>query len=400
MLIIMNPELRENNRIRLLHIVDGLKAGGAELLITHIIKALGTKHYKHYAYYYADDGPVRKRLEAYGIPVYKGKCRASIKQPIRFSATLFDQMQELISLIRRKHIQVIQSHMGPANQLAVVVGKLSGIPVLPTVHTPAAFADKRSRWDMRVYFKKAVNHFVYRAADRVLVVSQEIKEIIQQRFGLKDDKLLLLKNGIVCDDCTSESSGFQKEFPNSADKLKLVSAGRLVPLKSFDILLQAIAVVINQGLNDLLLLIAGEGEERIRLERLIQELRLEDCVRLLGLRHDVMALMKASDIFVMPSRYEGVSLAMIEAMACGLPIIASDARGLKDCITDEQNGLLFPVDDYNALAERILRLANNKELRDRLSLRARSSFETEYDMRKNVKPLDMLFRKYATMRSQ
>ena len=92
----MNPELRENNRIRLLHIVDGLKAGGAELLITHIIKALGTKHYKHYAYYYADDGPVRKRLEAYGIPVYKGKCRASIKQPIRFSATLFNQMQPVI----------------------------------------------------------------------------------------------------------------------------------------------------------------------------------------------------------------------------------------------------------------------------------------------------------------
>jgi glycosyltransferase EpsD len=94
---------------------------------------------------------------------------------------------------------------------------------------------------------------------------------------------------------------------------------------------------------------------------------------------------------------EGVSLAMIEAMACGLPIIASDARGLKNCITDEQNGLLFPVDDYKALAERILRLANNKELRDKLSLGARSSFETEYDMRKNVKPLDTLFRKYAAM---
>ena len=84
-------------------------------------------------------------------------------------------------------------------------------------------------------------------------------------------------------------------------------------------------------------------------------------------------------------------------MACGLPIIASDARGLRDCITDEQNGLLFPVDDYKALAERILRLANDKELRDRLSLGERSSFETEYDMRQNIKPLDTLFRKYATI---
>jgi glycosyltransferase involved in cell wall biosynthesis len=395
----MNPNREAIDRIRLLHIVDGLKAGGAELLITHIIKALGTKHYKHYAYYFADDGPVRERLKAFGVPVYKGKTRASIKQPIRFGATLFDQMQELISLIRRKRVQVIQSHMGPANQLAVAVGKLSGIPVLLTVHTPAAFVDKRSPWDMRVYYNKAVNQFVYRAADRILVVSQEIKEIIQQNFGIKDNKLLLLKNGIVCDDNASNTLDFQKEFPCSANKLKIFAAGRLVSLKSFDILVRTIGEVINQGLNDLLLLIAGEGEERMRLEKLIQDLQMGDCVKLLGLRHDVMALMNASDIFVMPSRYEGVSLAMIEAMACGLPIIASDARGLKDCIMNEQNGLLFPVGDHKALAKCILRLANNKELRGRLSLGARKSFETEYDMRKNVKPLDMLFRKYATMRT-
>ncbi|MBW2740266.1 MAG: glycosyltransferase family 4 protein, partial [Deltaproteobacteria bacterium] len=304
----------------------------------------------------------------------------------------------LLSLIRRKRIQVIQAHMVPANQLAVVAGTLSGIPVFPTLHTPAIFVDKRSHWDLRVYCNRLVNQFTYRAADRVLVVSHEIKEIVQQRFGIQDNKLLLLKNGIVCDNCTSESSEFQKEFPNSADKLKLVTAGRLVPLKSFDILVRAIGEVINQGLNDLLLLIAGEGEERMRLEKLIQDLQIGDCVKLLGLRHAVMGLMKASDIFVIPSRYEGVSLAMIEAMACGLPIIASDAQGLKDCITNEQNGLFFPVGDHKALAKCILRLANNKELRTRLSHGAREAFEKEYDMRKNVKSLDMLFRKYATMR--
>ena len=400
MYVQMNQDQKKADKICLLHLVDGLKSGGAEILITHLIKALGTKHYKHYVYYFADDGPVREKLEAFGIPVYKGKERASIKQPIRFLATLFIQMQDLISLIRRKRIQVMQAHMNPANQLAVAVGRISRTPVFPTVHTPAAFVDNRSFWDLRVYFKKAVNHVIYRAADRVLVVSQEIKEIIQQRFGLKDDKLLFLKNGIVFDDNAPRLLDLQTEFPDSANKLKLIAVGRLVALKSFDILVRAIGEVVNQGLTDLLVLIAGKGEERMQLEKLIQDLQIGDCVKLLGLRDDVMDLMKTCDLFVMPSRYEGLSLAMIEAMACGLPIIASDARGLKDCITDEQNGLLFPVDDYNALAERILRLANNKELRDRLSLGARSSFETEYDMRKNVKPLDMLFRQYATMRSQ
>ena len=108
--------------------------------------------------------------------------------------------------------------------------------------------------------------------------------------------------------------------------------------------------------------------------------------------------MQACDLFVMPSRYEGLSLAMIEAMACGLPIIASDVRGLKDYITNEQNGLLFPVGDYKALAERILQLANNRKLRSKLSQGARESFEKEYDMRKNIRSIDMLFKKYAGIR--
>jgi len=391
----MNSELKKHDKIHLLHLVDGLISGGAEILITHIIKALGSEHYQHYVYYFANDGPVREKLEASGIPVYKGKKRASIKQPLSFVATLFFQIKDLMTFIKIERIQVIHAHMIPANQLAVPIGKLSGIPVFPTLHTPAAFVGKRKSGDLRVHLKKAVNQFVYRMADRVLVVSPEIKEIVQRRFGLKDTKILVLKNGIVCDDDTSGPIDLQKEFPGSANKLKLIAVGRLVSLKNFDTLIRATAEVINQGQNNLLLLIAGEGEERVRLEELIRELGIENYVILLGLRNDIMGLMGASDLFIMPSRYEGLSLAMIEAMACGLPIIASDARGLKDYITNEQNGLLFPVGDYKVLAERILQLANNRNLRSRLSQGARESFEKEYDMRKNIRSIDMLFKEYA-----
>lgn len=394
----MNQERKKNDKIHLLHLVDGLIAGGAEILITHIIKALGAEHYEHYVYYLVSDGPVREKLEEFGIQVFKGKERASIKQPIRFLATLFPQILDLISLIRRKDIQVMHSHMRKANQLAVIVSKLSRTAVFVTVHTPAAFVDKRSIWDLRVYFNKSVNQFIYRAADRVIVVSREIKEIIQHRFGLKDTKILLLKNGIVCNGDTNRPLDLQKEFPISANRLKLIAVGRLVPLKSFDILIRSVKEVVNQGLDDLLVLIAGEGEDRIRLEKLIRDLRVERFVKLLGLRHDVIGLMRASDVFIIPSRYEGLSLAMIEAMACGLPIIASDARGLKDYITNEQNGLLFPVDDWKALAERILQLANNRKLRNKLSHGARESFEKEYDMRKNIRSLDKLFKEYSSKR--
>jgi glycosyltransferase involved in cell wall biosynthesis len=385
-----------NDKIHILHLVDGLVIGGAEVMITQIIKALGTEKYEHFVYYFASDGPVRQKLENMGIPVYKGKVRASIKRPTKFMATLFDLVRNLILFIRCERIQIIQSHMNPANQLAVTVGKLTRTPTFPTVHTPVTFVDERSRWDMRVYFNKAVNQFVYRMASKVVVVSQEIRIKVQRHFGLEENKILVLKNGIVLEDNFLESAGSEKIFPGSEKKLKIIAVGRLVPLKNFDVLIRAAKELVCRDLKNILVLIAGEGEERFRLKTLIKELGLENYVILLGLRENIIELMKASDLFVMSSSYEGLSIAMIEAMASGLPIISSDIRGVKDCIRHNQNGLIFPVGDHKTLADCIIKLSKDSKLRVGLSHAARKSFEAEYDMRKNIQILDSLFQKYST----
>jgi glycosyltransferase involved in cell wall biosynthesis len=385
-------------KISVLHLLLNLEVGGAEVLLLHIIRALGTEHYKHFVYYINNDGPIREKLEALGVHVYRGERRASIIRPIRYTRSLMYLVSDLLRLIRTNQIQIIQSHLGEPNQLAVLISKLSGVPVFPTVHNPMAFLDKRSCLNFKLHLVRLANLIIYRLADLVLVVSIETKEVVQRAFHLNDSRIMLLKNGIVFNYSSGENPNSNEEFKSSTNKLKLIAVGRLVYQKSFDTLFLAMSELVNQGFEDFILLVAGEGEDRISLEKLIQKLKLSNQIKLLGLRHDIIRLMTAADVFIIPSRYEGLSLAMIEAMACGLPIIASDARGLRDYITNEQNGLLFPVRDYKALAACILRLATNKELRDRLSLGARKSFETEYDMRKNVKPLDMLFRKHASTR--
>jgi len=386
---------KENHKICLLHLVHSLRIGGAEIALCQFIKALGSEGYEHHVYCFNNDGPVREKLEALGIPVYMGKERASIRQPFGFAVSLLSLIRDLQAFIRTKGIQLMQSHSGEANQLGIFAGKLSGVPTFPTVHSTMAFVDTRSNWDPRVHLVKGANAFIYRAAERVLAVSHEIKEIVRQSYHLPESRVMVLKNGIVIDNTPLGFADLKQEFPGSRNKLKLIAVGRLVPLKCFDILVQAAAEVVNQGFDNLLVMIAGEGEELLRLENLIEDLKIENHVKLLGLRHDVMDLMKACDLFVLPSRYEGLSIAMIEAMACGLPIIASDAPGLRDHIKPEQNGLLFPVENHKALAERILQLANDKELRYSLSCGAKRSFEREYDMRENIKPLDILFRKCA-----
>ena len=328
----MNLEKRKNHKIGLLHLVQTLGMGGAEILLVQYIKSLGQKDYDHFVYCFGSDGPVREKIEALGVPVHMGKRRALIKQPVRFISSILYLLIDLILYIRKKRIQIIQSHLGHSNKLAILVGKLSGVPAFPTIHNTMEFVDRRNKWDFRVYINKSVDWLVFQMADQILVVSQEIKGIVHRRFKINNSKIMVLKNGIIFDNSLSEHTDLRKELFISDNTLKIIAVGRLTYQKAIEVLVKAAAELVNQGLHDFFVMIVGEGEERQRLENLIRDLEVENNVKLLGIRHDVIGLMKTSDIFVMPSRFEGLSIAMIEAMACGLPIIASDAPGLRTYI--------------------------------------------------------------------
>ena len=387
--------INQSEKIPVLHLLGNLWIGGAEILLLHIIKALGSKDYRHFAYFFVNDGPIRTRLEYLGVNVKRGRRRSSIYSPIKCFMSTINLVQDLLRFIKQNNIKIIQSHLGEPNQLAVLISKLSGVPVFTTVHTPNAFEYKIDRFFLRGVLNKTVDNLIYRLADRVLVVSKETKEVIQNEFGIPSSKILFLNNGIVFDQDALVPSSGQKIKPASSNNIRIIAVGRLVRLKNFDILLKAVNIFLSKSSVNITVQIVGDGEERKNLESLIYKLRLFNHVKLLGFRDDVLFLMKSADIFVIPSAYEGLSIAMIEAMACGLPIVASNARGLRDNIVHEQNGLLFPVGDYEALAHCIIRLTNDTQLRKKVSFGARNSFNLKYDMRKNIKYLDELFRKYS-----
>lgn len=388
---------KKSDKILILHLANGLRIGGAEVMLLYYIKALGFEKYDHYVYFFGADGPIRKKIESLEVPVFRGKRRASIKNPAKFGWSLYRLFKDIISFVKRKNVNILISHLRQANQLAVVLGKMSGIPVFPVVHNTMAFQDRRTNLDPRVPLLKIVDEFIYCVSDCTIAVSSEIKEIIQRKFRLIDSKIIVVKNGIILDNGLPEASDLEKEFPESKNKLKILAVGSLSYQKAFEVLVKAVAEVVCYGQVSIFILIAGGGEELIYLENLIKDLSVTKYIRLLGIRNDVFQLMKAADLFVMSSRYEGLSIAMIEAMACGLPIIASDAPGIKGHIEDGENGLLFPIGDYQVLAKRILQLADDKDLRDRLSRGALEAFVREYDMRQNIKPLDILIQKYAVL---
>ena len=390
--------MAEHEKIRLLHLVQGLRIGGAEVLLTHYLKALGTKSYTHYVYNVWQDGPLRSTIEAMGIVVHNSEPKPSVKNPIRFLVWLIVLLRRLVIFVRQKDIGIIRSDVGFANQLAILLGKITVIPAFPTVHNTRAFNTPRYIWNLKVCLNALVDTLLYPRATKIIAISDEVKEIVRERFRSGEKQVVVVRNGIVFEEDTQDKEGLRDEFRSLDSGVRFIGVGALDYQKAFDVLVQAIYLVVKKGFESLHLLIVGEGAARRELESMIAEYNIAKYVRLLGIRHDVVKLMRMSDVFVMPSRYEGLSIAMIEAMACGLPIIGSDAPGLRDCIEHGTNGLLFPVDDHNELADRMRRLAENEALRVELGKGARNSFEREYDMKKNIKALDSLFQAYGEVK--
>lgn len=165
-----------------------------------------------------------------------------------------------------------------------------------------------------------------------------------------------------------------KEFhytPTTNDDrpLTFVSTGRLVYGKGFDLLIRAFEKIRHQLPPKWKVMIIGGGEEKTALQQQINNLNLQENIQLVGQQNktEIVQLLQQSDIFVFPSRGENFSVSVLEALACGLPVIASICGGIRECI-DEKNGLLFPVDDVETLASSIIYMTKHLDQYHRESI--------------------------------
>ncbi|SON56988.1 GDP-mannose-dependent alpha-(1-6)-phosphatidylinositol monomannoside mannosyltransferase [Hartmannibacter diazotrophicus] len=175
-----------------------------------------------------------------------------------------------------------------------------------------------------------------------------------------------------------------KPFSRSGEPLRLVAAGRLHPKKGFDTLLRALAIVRQQaGSGALVCEIAGEGDERARLEVLIADLKLQDMARLVGWKSDLAPFFAGADLFAFPSLQEGFPLVLLEALGAGLPVVASAIAGTDEIIRDGETGRLVPPSDPQALAGAILELIGDPERAKAMGAAGRQSALDEFGVERH-----------------
>ena len=218
---------------------------------------------------------------------------------------------------------------------------------------------QHKRYPLKVSLLKAIQSFYVKGARIVIVPSNYVKDLVRG-WGIPKDRIVVVYNAIRQPDVLSADKGKARAILGFLeDERVLITAGRLIPLKRIDQLIK-----IMPQLGDAKLIVVGDGPERNPLEKLVASLNLRNRVLLTGQvsQEEVPLYLRASDVFVLNSETEGLSHVLLEAMAVGIPIIATDTGGNPEVIEDGVNGLLVPIGDQEKLKEAILRVLQDREL--------------------------------------
>jgi len=323
--------------MRVLQLIDSLPLAGAEVLVKDMAPRLRQRGVDcEVAVLRWLDSPLESALQCAGVPLH-----------LTGAMNLYSprQVGSVARLMRQ--FDVVHVHLFPAQLWAALgAARLSKpVPLLTTEHGSSNY---RRRWWLRAF-----DRWLYRQYGCILCNSEATAQGLIQWCPSAAPKLCVVHNGIPLDDFETAQPAELAVPPGLA---RLVVVGRFDPPKDHATVLRAVATLPQTHL-----LLVGDGPLRPDLEKQARDLGVAERVSFLGRRQDVARILKASDIYLHSATFDGFGIAACEAMAAGLPVIASDVPGLADVVRGA--GALFPVGDHRALAHEIQRLLASPQRR-------------------------------------
>jgi glycosyltransferase involved in cell wall biosynthesis len=290
----------------------------------------------------------------------------------------------LMQVIRHEGYNVLDSQNIQSKFWANLAAILTGTALVSTLNS--WYAHEHSTTLVKGKLYTSLELLTNQSLDLYITVSEKDRQMLL-RSGIPEEAIELIYNTIDLDVSAipGDSGSLKKEFGLPPQAIVCTGIGRLVPQKGFDILIEAFARIATQA-PDLYCLIIGEGDDKGKLSERIRLAGLETRVRLLGYqdRSKAMSILKSSDIFVMPSRYEGTPIALLEAAALARPILAACAGGIPELVAHEQHAYLVPTHDPEALAQGFLKLALDHEYAHRLGQNARQRVRERFNPESQV----------------
>jgi glycosyltransferase involved in cell wall biosynthesis len=359
-------------KLRPLFILADLEAGGAQRVLLTVIRHLNRGKFDPHLGIINKAGPLAKEIPdnvcvhdfegqrvRYALPGIIKICRS-----LRPDTVVTTLCHLNLSLLAIKFLLPACTH------LFVREANTPSFRLLHTRH-PSAY--------------RFLYRMLYPLADKVICSSQSMKRDLEESYSLSSRKTIVIANPV--DSERIKQALLNRRNPYGPGKYHIASVGRLNYQKGFDLLLRAYKKSLRKTSN-IHLTIVGDGPERTNLRELAGTLEMMDCVSFVGHQDNPFPLMAHADLFISCSRWEGLPNAVLEALACGTPVLAFDCPGgTGEVIREGQNGWLVPVGDLEAMSRKIVQIVQNKE---QLKLEGESLIPEKYLCQNVVKRYEQL----------
>ncbi len=368
---------KQSSRITIAHVVLSLDVGGLERVVVSLLK--GTDQSKFRA--------------ALCCLEKEGRLVEEVREACEFVAAMgkgpgvaYTLPFRLASLFRSKHVDIVHCHnIGPFIY-GSFAGKLAGSkPVVYTVHGPEV-----SSKSIHVRFQRLP------VLDRIVAVSEHVRRGVIERLHVAPAKVMTIVNGIdVARYARGDGRAQCRTELRVGDETPVVGVvARLTPEKDHDTLLEAFALLAKERF-DAVLIVVGDGPMLGRAREAARRLGIESAVRFTGTRLDVPELLSAFDVFAMSSREEGLGITLIEAMAAGLPVVATAAGGIPEIVQNELTGYLVPPGDPRRLADALLDVLADPARARRMGAEGRKRAEQQFGLSRMIGAYEQLYAELA-----
>jgi glycosyltransferase involved in cell wall biosynthesis len=359
--------------LRPLLVVDSLRVGGAERYVVDLAIALRASGHRPVVAC-SVTGPLAEELERAVVPVSALLDRL-VKRRVSVAYG-----QALRRLVRRGGFDVVHAHVYASEVAAAIATAGSGVPLVLTVHTEGPW---------RATHARAASRWAYARAAHVVGVSAAIRRQLEHDFGVPRDRASFVPPAIVPAGPAIAPAG--PAIGPRRGRLTIGRVARLQPEKGIDVFLRA-AARLAPRFQKLDFVVIGDGRLRPELESLASELGLEGRVRFLGERRDARDLIGRLDVLAVTSITDGSPLVVLEAMAAGVPVVASAVGGIPQQLRHEAEGLLVRPGDPDALAHALARLVEDERGRRMLGEAARRRAAREFSHAALVACMDAIYR--------
>lgn len=345
--------------IRLAFCITELDPGGAERALVELVTRLDRRIVEPRVFCLAEAGPLADDLARAEIPV---EC-LGVRRKWDLAV-----IARLARRFRRFRPDLLQTYLFHANIAGRLAGRLAGVP---RIVSGIRVAEHRRRWYLHL------DRWTAGLVDRHICVSRGVADFSVKRGGLKPDTITVIPNGVDVGRYADAAAADLTPWGIPPGSRTILAVGRLDPQKAPFVLLEA-AVGLLRDFDDLHVLYVGDGPLAGELQARIAESGWQERIHLAGRRTDVPKLMRAADCLAQPSLWEGMSNAVLEAMAAGLPVVASRVEGNDELLDDRQTGLLVEPGSATALQSALATLLADPQQAALLGQAAQKKVERDF----------------------